>query len=652
MTGFSQSPQFINYQGIARDAAGNPITNTIINIQFKISTSTAPNFYTETQNNIPVNGLGLFNTKIGSVTPLPTTGWENLPSVLNISIDINGSGFIALGTQTLASVPYALYALNSGNSGSSLPPGTRNGQTLRWDSINNIWKNSNNLTNDNIRVGVGTFPSEINSKFSVVTANPLDTAAITAVHYFAQDRSAAIRGFAIGSTSGGANDPYTSAIFGGQHFSYNASNGFAIGNSGYGSSKTYGIGLAGFGTTQLNTGTAVGLYATVDSLSPGTNKYAAIFDRGAVFIGDSLMLNPLNNSGNLGDVLTLTGFNGRAKWKPAGGPWQRSSIGSVFNTLLVNGSDDVSIGLPSGQAANEKFHLHNMAGDAYMQLSTTGNSNSVGFVFGESSNISKASLRFDNFSNTLVYQVFGKSLLHIDGNIKTTLLGKIPAGAASLSSLNVYDSIGISGIRPILKVINTNTSNNMPSALFLGHNNIDGLNLTFRKGVGLNTFSIEDNSLLNKHHTFTDAGRFYPGSDAGIGKAYIQGGNFQTDNLYLVAATNANIVNSGFTQLGNSTTVYPAIQVLEFTSTMPTTAGGNAQISLTPYITNANQIESVQVLITTANKIVPQNYTLTLGYECQYEILPSSPTIVIWAVSGNSSQILNQPVKVVVTIKK
>jgi hypothetical protein len=111
----SQAPQFINYQGVARDANGTPITNTVIGLQFCIATAVNPAFHNEKQLSVPVNSLGLFTTKIGVSPPLPVNGWEDLPAVLHISLSINAGPFTALGTQTLASVPYALYALNSGN---------------------------------------------------------------------------------------------------------------------------------------------------------------------------------------------------------------------------------------------------------------------------------------------------------------------------------------------------------------------------------------------------------------------------------------------------------------------------------------------------------------------------------------------------------
>lgn len=110
----AQVPKLINYQGIARDVTGAPITNTIISIKFNISTVSDPNFYTETQTGIQVNALGLFTTKIGANTPLPLTGWQNTPVILNTLIDINGSGFVSLSPQVLSSVPYALHAETAG----------------------------------------------------------------------------------------------------------------------------------------------------------------------------------------------------------------------------------------------------------------------------------------------------------------------------------------------------------------------------------------------------------------------------------------------------------------------------------------------------------------------------------------------------------
>ena len=651
LTAFSQTPATINYQGLVRDAAGTPVTNTVVNLQFKISTSSNPNFFTETQSAVPVNSLGLFSTKIGASSPLPITGWQNTPVMLEVLADVNGSGFISMGSQQLSSVPYALYAHQAGN---ALPTGTVNGQTLRWDASTNKWEPTTNLTNDNQRVGIGVLPNALNTKLAAVTSNPFDSAAVTGLHTAGTNRAAGIRGVVFGNTTNSnPNNPYSTAIYGGQHIAYNTGTGFSVGNFGFGSSAGFGIGLAGYGSAQSATAVAVGIYASVDTANNTPNKYAAIFDKGAVLIGDSLLMNPSTNPGNIGDVLTKTGFNGRVKWAPAGGgPWGRTQIGGIFNTHLANPLDNVNIGLPSGIGANEKFHLHAQSGDAYMQISTSSTLNSVGLVFGESSNWSKGVLRFDNFSNTLLYQVLSKPMLMIDGTSKSTFVGRIPFGAASQSAFNVYDSILSTPQRPAIRVINTNTAFGSPTSILLSSGNTSGLNITYRKQTALNVLSIEDISLGNKHHTFNDLGEYSPGSDGTAGKSRISGGPGLNDNITVSAATNGNIVHSGFTQLGNNGTVFPAIQILEFTSTMPAGASSNTQINLNSYITSPSQIESVKILISTPNRIVPNNFTVMSGYECQYEISPTAPIIFIWTTSANSSLLYGQPFKLVVTIKK
>ena len=59
----------------------------------------------------------------------------------HMGIEINtGDGFIDMGTTQLMSVPFALYALNSGTTNSaSLPQGTNDGDVLRWNSATNSW---------------------------------------------------------------------------------------------------------------------------------------------------------------------------------------------------------------------------------------------------------------------------------------------------------------------------------------------------------------------------------------------------------------------------------------------------------------------------------------------------------------------------------
>jgi hypothetical protein len=321
---FSQVPNKINYQGVARNSIGNPIANQTIGLQFKISTSASSNFYTETQPSVQTNSLGLFATKIGEIIPLPLTGWENLPVILTVSIN-DGNGFTPLPTQTLASVPYALYALRSGN---ALPTGTLNGQTLFWDNfaLPPAWKIDNNLTNDGNHVGIGIIPAGLKNRLHVTTIDPNDSSVVFSVHLNATSKTAAFRGIASGSSPSNSGNPFSTAIFGSQYFGINSGSGIAVGSYGQGLADSLAIGLAGIATVTNSTGKAIGLYAS--SPLPTGDNFAAIFDKGKVLINDSLFFGSTANPGNFGDVLTRSS-TGKVRWQTPGavgsGPFTNSA---------------------------------------------------------------------------------------------------------------------------------------------------------------------------------------------------------------------------------------------------------------------------------------------------------------------------------------
>lgn len=117
---FSQAPQYLNYQAVARDASGNIIT-TAIGIKFEIlqGSSIGTLVYAET-NNITPSSVGVFTTAIGSgaasVGTFSLINWANSPYFLRVSIDpAGGTSYSTVGTSQLLSVPYALYAEKAGN---------------------------------------------------------------------------------------------------------------------------------------------------------------------------------------------------------------------------------------------------------------------------------------------------------------------------------------------------------------------------------------------------------------------------------------------------------------------------------------------------------------------------------------------------------
>jgi hypothetical protein len=106
----TSAPKFINYQGVARDASGTPITS-VFDIQFTIKNATAT-VHNEFQNGIQPNALGLFSTIIGKApNTLTVSAWDNGPFTLDVSIN-TGSSFTLVGSQPLVSVPFSLFAGN------------------------------------------------------------------------------------------------------------------------------------------------------------------------------------------------------------------------------------------------------------------------------------------------------------------------------------------------------------------------------------------------------------------------------------------------------------------------------------------------------------------------------------------------------------
>lgn len=131
---FSQAPPMINYQGMMRDAAGIPVSNVpSINVAFIISDASSNTVHNETVTAVPVSSLGLFSTQIGKTTPISNSlNWQNSPYTLSVFVNA-GSGFSLLGTQQLASVPFALYAKNA-----ATPTLQVNGNTLSISGGNSV----------------------------------------------------------------------------------------------------------------------------------------------------------------------------------------------------------------------------------------------------------------------------------------------------------------------------------------------------------------------------------------------------------------------------------------------------------------------------------------------------------------------------------
>jgi uncharacterized protein (TIGR02145 family) len=121
----AQAPQGFNYQATVRNSTGDLIVNTNVYFKFNViqGSETAVPIFTETHY-VPTDDLGQVNLVIGQGTANTGTfselDWSLGSYYLGIELD-TGSGYVAMGTTQLLSVPYALYAENSGNSTPTTP---------------------------------------------------------------------------------------------------------------------------------------------------------------------------------------------------------------------------------------------------------------------------------------------------------------------------------------------------------------------------------------------------------------------------------------------------------------------------------------------------------------------------------------------------
>jgi hypothetical protein len=124
----AQIPQQLNYQGIARNATGEPISTHVITVRLSIIDSAANGLmtYQETKT-VSTNYVGLFTIVIGGpggtnvIGTIATIDWSTGKKYIKLEIDPNGaSNFTLVGMNQLQSVPFALAAKPVGIAGGDL----------------------------------------------------------------------------------------------------------------------------------------------------------------------------------------------------------------------------------------------------------------------------------------------------------------------------------------------------------------------------------------------------------------------------------------------------------------------------------------------------------------------------------------------------
>jgi len=374
-------PPFINYQAILRDANGEVLTSSGT-LRFKLydSLTTSNPTYVEDHFFTP-NSVGMINKAMGTGTVVSGSysllAWSS--GKVSYEVFLNGSTTSIAPIQQFASVPYAIYALNSGNSGSGIASGSLN-QTLYWDGSK--WRPTFNLSNDGNNVGIGASPSVGKNKLLVLSTDPNDSAAFTSVRLSAGSRDAAVRGISSGqaaNVSSITSSPFSN-IYGGDFVANNTGNGKAIGVSGIGSSTLgLAIGVSGIGVGPTNS-SVVGVYASVSTSSTNPNAYAAVFDQGKVSFKDDVIFNknlyfpaPATTA-TPGAVMILDSQN-KGVWTNNAGfnLWSKTTLTAVE---LANPNDNVGIGAPN---PTEKLQIQSGGNTDVSIISPSTNISSLNF---------------------------------------------------------------------------------------------------------------------------------------------------------------------------------------------------------------------------------------------------------------------------------
>jgi hypothetical protein len=187
VTAVAQVPQLFNYQGVARDMQGNPLSNKQLSVKLSVlpASDAAVAEYEETQL-VTTNEFGLYTLQIGNGIAvrgaMKSVKWETGNKYIKVAIDPNGGTHYAdAGTSQLLSVPYAIYADKAGIAANSGNDKTRTGAVnssathvagdvnylTKFTAFNTIGKSM--LFDNGTSVGIGTAAPSATAKLHLLT---------------------------------------------------------------------------------------------------------------------------------------------------------------------------------------------------------------------------------------------------------------------------------------------------------------------------------------------------------------------------------------------------------------------------------------------------------------------------------------------------
>ncbi len=600
---FAQTPQGMNYQAVARNAAGVILSNQNIGVRITITNGNAgTTLYQETQTPT-TNQFGLFMLNVGNGAVVSgifaTIPWETTTPWLQVEMDATGgTSYILMGSSQLLSVPYALHAekaatstiatnmaLNDLTDVNSTTP--TNGQVLKYNG--SLWTptvdNNTNYTPGtgiNIAGNVISNTGDLNANDDITNTT---TAAGDLGGTYPNPSVNAFRGVSVSAT----------APTSGQVLKYNGTqwNPAADNNTTY--SQGTGINIAG--SIISNTITALGNLSNVNTTGAtsglvlkynGTNWIPASDNTssssGGVNVtprlsGDGTSGTPLDiaqQGANTGDILQwngtswIPGSSAGSYWTANGSNIYNSNIGNVgIGTTTPLSKFDVRGNISLN---NNEFRLrdgndgnHGLKYDATVDgpylfgfnggaLGTAGQPNALNWDYNGNVNVNStltvdgAAANNGSFANVLQ---FGVSSSEGIGSNRS-------GGGANAAGLDFYTNnqkrisitndgfVGIGTTTPFfdLHIQNVNTT-----AAIKFTNSISGITQLDGADLGQygNNFSInnwENGSIFfNTNHlqrvTIDPVGNVGIGTNSPATKLHVVGNTFITDSLGIGTATPA-----------------------------------------------------------------------------------------------------------------
>ena len=158
----AQVPQKFNYQGIARDAKGNPLANQKLGLKISVlPTQDASQAEYEETHFVTTNEFGLYTLQIGNGTAVAgtfkTVKWETGNKYISVGIDPNGgSNYVNAGTSQLLSVPYAIYSDMAGTAGNTANTTRATNNYIEKTNGSGVANSTSQLYDNGTNIGYGT----------------------------------------------------------------------------------------------------------------------------------------------------------------------------------------------------------------------------------------------------------------------------------------------------------------------------------------------------------------------------------------------------------------------------------------------------------------------------------------------------------------